>query len=159
MRQIITFIFFVSLTTLTHSQHNPLVTYYPASQYNAHHQNWDIAETPDGSVLTANTNGLVRGDGNSWKTYSLPSKKIIRSLCENRQKIFTGSHGEFGYWVANECGEYQFTSLKEKIPAGLIKNEEIWNIQSDGDTVWLQSFSVLLRYDKGLFTQVKLPGS
>lgn len=140
-------------------QHNPIVTYYSSSDYGGHHQNWSITESTDRDIFAANTYGLIFGNGNAWKLCPLPGKKIIRSVCAAGNKIYTGSHGDIGYWEADSCGTYHYSSLKNQLPAGLIDNEEIWDIQAEGETIWMQSFSVLLSYKNGRFQHVKMPGS
>ena len=147
------------LATSIFGQHNPVVTYYSSTDYRGHHQNWGITESGDRDIYAANTYGLILGNGNAWKLFPLPGKKIIRSVCAVGNKIYTGSHGDIGYWETDSCGQFNYSSLKNQLPAGLIENEEIWDIQVEGETIWMQSFSVLLSYRNGKFQQVKMPGS
>jgi hypothetical protein len=141
------------------SQHNPLVTYYSSGEYQAHHQNWQVIESLEGKVFSANTSGLLQGNGNRWKLSKWSSNKIVRSVCVQGEKVFTGGHGEFGYWTEDICSEWKYTSLIKDIPGKVLENEEVWNIVAFKDAIYLQSFSVLLEYRNQQFRKIELPGS
>ncbi|MFZ1703980.1 MAG: hypothetical protein WAT79_06510 [Saprospiraceae bacterium] len=140
-------------------QHNPIISHYSTSEYKAHHQNWSVIEDNEGKVYAANTEGLLTGDGNQWSLHSLKSHKIIRSVCYHKGNIYTGSHGGIGYWQKDPCGFLTYHDLTSQIKVADVQNEEIWNIVSSGDSLWFQSFSILLVYDGTTFSKVNFPGT
>ena len=107
----------------------------------------------------ANTDGLLTFNGNAWSLYKSKNNKIIRSVCAQGDRIYTGAYGEFGYWTKNECGEMSYQSLLHLIKNSAIDKEEIWNIVSYGDKTYFQSFSVLMVYDGTKIEKVELPGT
>ncbi|MBK6566996.1 MAG: hypothetical protein IPG18_17795 [Saprospiraceae bacterium] len=140
-------------------QHNPLITHYSIADYKAHHQNWGITEDNDGNLFTANTSGLLFGNGNQWSLNKLRSNKIIRSVCYHKGKVYSGSHNEIGFWEKDQCGVLTYKNITHEIKSSDLQNEEIWNIMSDGDSLWFQSFSVLMVFDGKKFFRVKMPGT
>lgn len=153
-------ILFLLLTGFTlHGQHNPVVTYYASSEYKAHQQNWHVLPSPGGDVYAANTSGLLHGNGNSWTLYSLASNKIIRSLCIHDDELYTGSFGETGVWKKDACGKLNYVNLTGKIEEKNFRNEEVWHMVSDGENLFLQSFSLLLTYKNNRFTRIPTQGT
>lgn len=140
-------------------QHNPVIIYYPSSLYKAHPQNWQVLASPSGEIYSANTNGLLQGNGNSWNLYSLTSNKIIRSLCLFDNKLFSGSFGELGTWEKDDCGRMSYKNISAGIPDSILRNEEIWHMLADKESLYLQSFSLLLKYSKNKFQKIKTPGT
>jgi hypothetical protein len=140
-------------------QHNPVITHYSISDYKAHHQNWGITQDKDGNLYTANTSGLLFGNGNHWSLNKLRSNKIIRSVCYHKGRIYSGSHNEIGYWQNDQCGRLTYKDITPEIHSSALENEEIWNIISSGDRLWFQSFSVLMVYDGQKFKRIKMPGT
>lgn len=140
-------------------QQNPVIIYYPSSLYKAHPQNWQVLPSPSGEIYSANTNGLLQGNGNSWDLYPLTSNKIIRSLCLFDNKLFSGSFGELGMWEKDDCGRMSYQNISAGIPDSLLRNEEIWHMLADKESLYLQSFSLLLRYRKNKFQKINTPGT
>ncbi|MBK7525098.1 MAG: hypothetical protein IPI53_13385 [Saprospiraceae bacterium] len=136
-------------------QHNPLITHYSIADYKAHHQNWGITEDNDGNLFTANTSGLLFGNGNQWSLNKLRSNKIIRSVCYHKGNVYSGSHNEIGFWEKDQCGVLTYKDVTHEIKSSDLQNEEIWNIMSDGDSLWFQSFSVLMVFDGKKFSALK----
>jgi hypothetical protein len=146
------------ISTYSAGQHTPLITNYNALDYKAHHQNWSITQW-HGKMYIANTHGLLQFNANNWNLSKLKSNKIIRSVYTFKDRIYTGSYGEIGYWTLNDCLEAEYHDLKSLIPPNTIENEEIWHITSSGNTIYFQSFSILLAYDGTQFKKVEMPGS
>ncbi len=154
------FIFFsFYFVQISFGQHNPIITNYTTSDYQAHNQNWSISQDMDGNMYFGNSHGLLKFNGNSWQLNKLKSNKIIRSVYACNDRIYTGSYGEIGFWTLDDCQKMVYQNLKAKLPLDIMENEEIWNITSSGDTIFFQSFSLLFAYFSGTLKQIELPGS
>jgi DNA-binding CsgD family transcriptional regulator len=142
-----------------HGQHTPEIINYSPKEHLGHPQNWAISQHNDRTVYIANTEGLLRYNGNLWTLHKLNSNKIIRSVYCQKNKIFTGAYGEIGFWENDGCHQLKYYSLNDKVPDGLLDKEEIWHITGDDQFIFFQSFSILLAYDGNKITQLKLPGN
>ena len=152
------FIFFVVLKNISFSQHTPPVNNYRVSDYKAHQQNWDMAQSSDRTMHFANTSGLLSFNGNQWNLDRL-NNKIIRSTVVVGDRIYTGAYGEFGYWVKNQCSDLTYHSLSKIFSDATISKEEIWHIIPFKNKIYFQSFSILFVYDGKTIHKISLPGS
>ncbi len=152
-------ILFFTISSGISGQHIPRITNFSFSDYKAHHQNWGVVEDDMGNLYSANTMGLLYGNGNTWETYKLRFNKTVRSVAHHEGKIYSGSYGEFGYWEKDKCGSLVYWDLTENIDVESFENEEVWNIVSDEGSIWFQSFSLLMVYDGKKFSTIQLPGA
>jgi hypothetical protein len=159
LRLKLSFILFFLASLAISGQHCPLVDNFNAQYYGAHNQNWSLAQSPDRTLYAGNTYGLLAYNANYWRLHTLKVNKIVRSVCSYKNRLYTGSFGEIGYWEKSECKGLNYYDLTNLIPENLIRNEEIWNIVAEDSLIWFQSFSVLLAFNGQRFIQVRLPGS
>jgi hypothetical protein len=138
----------------------PRVINFPPAAYQAQNQNWMIAQLDNGSMLFANSAGLLEYDGQRWTLYPLPQGQVVRALAGSPDgRIFTGGFAEFGYWERQGDGQLQYHSLSAGLADPRIAQEEIWHILIVGERVFFQSFSVLYQYQAGKLTALDLPGN
>jgi ligand-binding sensor domain-containing protein len=138
----------------------PRVINFPPPAYQAQHQNWMVAQAPNGFMYFANSAGLLEYDGQRWTLYPLPEGQIVRALaCSADGRIFTGGFAEFGYWQRRGDGQLQYHSLSASLVDAKISQEEIWHILLVGDKVFFQSFSALYQYRNGVVTALSTPGN
>ena len=115
--------------------------------YDAHMQNWAVAQTPDGVVWVGNTTGLLRYDGVHWRHVSLPggAAGTVRSLSvDARGRLFIGGVGTFGYVGADSVGAPRYIELAG--PATL-SDDDVWATVAAGGDVFFQTFTHLYRFD------------
>ncbi|MFH4964851.1 helix-turn-helix transcriptional regulator [Gaetbulibacter sp. M235] len=125
------------------------------SEYNAGNQNWDVSRSDNGKIYVANNNGLLEYDGLKWDFKELPNKTTIRSVLAYKDKVYTGSFEEFGFWKRNSRGVLVYSSLSDSIKEDISQNEEIWQIVSYKDTIVFRSFlSIYLYYPSGEIKKV-----
>jgi hypothetical protein len=141
------------------AQHTPDLINYKGTEYRAHNQNWTVSQSKDRWMYFGNTDGLLAFNGNQWTKYPLNNNKIIRSVHCSEDRIYTGAYGEFGYWLRDECGDHQYYSLTHLIADNALEKEEVWHIISEGNDVYFQSFSLLMKYDGRTIKKIPLPGS
>jgi DNA-binding CsgD family transcriptional regulator len=159
------------------AQETPPLINYPATLYKAHNQNWDICQSVDELIYSANSDGLLEHDGASWKLYPLPDGQIVRTVLYDEQstepvggkvlnrttapeqRIYVGGFSEFGYWKKEADGQLRYYSLSKKANFASLKTEEIWHILKTPQYIYFQSFSNIYRYDGKNLKEVKSPGN
>lgn len=159
------------------AQETPPLINYPASLYKAHNQNWDISQSADELIYSANSDGLLEHDGASWKLYPLPDGQIVRTVLydeqepeaaggkvlnrprQTEQRIYVGGFSEFGYWSKEADGQLKYHSLSKKADFPSLKTEEIWHILKTPQYIYFQSFSFIYRYDGKNLVEIKGPGN
>jgi serine phosphatase RsbU (regulator of sigma subunit) len=87
---------------------------YTSYEYRASPQNWAIAQDRRGVMYFGNNDGLLEFDGINWRLIKLP---VVRSIAiDSLGQIFVGLENDFGYLKPDAAGNYQYSSLKSKIP-------------------------------------------
>ncbi len=137
----------VACPYLVVSQELPSIIKYSASAYNAGNQNWMIDQNDKNYIYVANNEGLMEYNGANWTLYPSPNETIIRSVKVVGKAIYTGCYMEFGYWIKNNKGILQYTSLSQRIKNQLIDDEQFWNIIDYDQWVIFQSLNRIYIYD------------
>jgi len=154
----------LSANFLVAQQLNPPIQNYSSISYQAASQNWDISVDHKGIIYVANNRGLLVYNGLTWKLHTLNSGAIIRSVYAFKDKIFTGSYREFGYWERNKKGDFEYHSLKSLFKNINLSDEEFWGIIAFEDNIYFRSFGGLYKYDgakiakiaNGVFTSLQI---
>ena len=139
-------LFFFSLSIYTQSF--PPIQSYTPQEYSAANQNWKISETSKNEILFANSEALLLFNGTSWNKYSSPNGSIVRSVKNIDDKIYIGSHSDFGFFQKSNNGVLVYTSLVEKLNLIIEEDEEFWNILLLDNCIIFQSISRLIFIDK-----------
>jgi DNA-binding CsgD family transcriptional regulator/ligand-binding sensor domain-containing protein len=126
----------------------PNIRNFSRSEYKAGTQNWAIAANVNGDMYFANNDGLLQYDGTHWECYSLPNKSRLRSIQIDKDIIYVGGYGEFGYFKSNSSGKLVYHSISSKIPAqnrSLI--DFVWKVHvMDGEVIF-QTFDKAYIFD------------
>lgn len=151
------FLIFAPVCLLSQQQLIPYVKNYSKSDYKGEALVWSITQTKDKRMYFANNKLLLQFDGNRWQQFSLPEKTIIRSIYAERNKIYSGSYKEFGYWQHIE-DSLTYTSLSEKFKLfEETDNDEVWNILSFDSNIIFQTFFSIYVYDGETIKKYKTP--
>lgn len=137
------------------SQNTPFFKNFNLTKYNATNQNWDVSVAENGKVYVANGKGLLEYDGLNWKFYELPNKTTMRSVLAYRNRVYTGSFEEIGYWEKNSKGLLYYTSLNNLINEGISTDEEFWQILPYNNGIAFRSFSMVYVYEEDTITKIK----
>ena len=129
------------------AQDLPPIENFGALEYGGEYQNWAISQSVSKKMYVANHTSLLEFDGVRWKKYKLPQETIIRSVKAVGDRIYTGCYGEFGYWVRNQKGLLEYTSLSEGFKDQILNNEEFWDILVFNSSVLFQSLDRIYIYD------------
>jgi len=128
------------------AQYSPYFQNYSISEYNAGNKNWDVSKADNGKLYVANHSGLLEYDGLKWTFKQLPNKTTIRSVLAYKDRIYTGSYEEFGYWRTDVKGELVYTSLSRSIQSQISDAEEFWEIITYQDAIIFKSFGHVYIY-------------
>ena len=142
------FIIFFLICLPIYSQSFPPIQSYTPQEYSAANQNWKISETSKNEILFANSEALLLFNGTSWNKYSSPNGSIVRSVKNIDDKIYIGSHSDFGFFQKSNNGVLIYTSLVEKLNLIIEEDEEFWNILLLDNWIIFQSISRLIFIDK-----------
>lgn len=115
------------------AQNTPFLHFYSNEDYNAGAVNWKISQSPQGILAFANNNGLLRYDGSSWATYTLPNKTNVRSVACIDEKVYVGGQNEVGYFTKKDGNELSYHSLKNFIPEQYRNFEDVWDMFVDSE--------------------------
>ncbi|MBU2975966.1 helix-turn-helix and ligand-binding sensor domain-containing protein [Zobellia sp. B3R18] len=132
----------------------PPIYNYKVFEYNAGAQNWGLTVDEKGHVFSANDKGLLSFNGEEWILNKLPNATIVRSVAAVKDRVYTGSYEEFGYWQTTTTGELDYTSLTHLIKGHTFTSEEFWQILPVEEVVYFRSFSALYKYEEGRITVV-----
>ena len=111
-------------------------------------QTWAIKDDCAGNTWFANNAGLLRYDGSSWELYRLPSGTIVRSLeLGDKNHIYVGGQGEFGYFTPDSRGRYRFTSLSAALPERDKNFGDVWHVVRYGNKIFFRTDHQLFEYD------------
>lgn len=125
----------------------PPIYNYRLLDYKGASKNWDVSVNDDGELFVANNKGLLYFNGEQWTLNKLPNNTIIRSVESIGDRVYTGSYEEFGYWVKNAIGQFEYTSLTHLIKDHTFTSEEFWEIFPSNNKVLFRSFSAIYSYD------------
>ena len=159
MKKIYFYFLLIATTFSVQSQELlPFVENFTKSNYFGDNQVWSVAQGNDNAFYFANNHFFLRYNGVKWEKYTLPNKTILRSVFVDRDKIFTGSYNEFGYWK-RISGKMFYTSLSKnkKLFTGASINEEIWKIFKHQNKIYFQSFNELFIYSNGTIENIRIP--
>lgn len=131
----------VLMLTKGWSQQN-IVNHFTSKQYHAHPLMWDMVEDKRGYLWFANNDGVVRFDGNNWKTFATPNP--VRSLVITDQyEIFVACIEDFGVLTFTQEGGTSFMSFKSQLDASGTStggNEKVW--MKDGHVYFSSDHSI-----------------
>ncbi|MBK8656617.1 MAG: hypothetical protein KBG02_03825 [Haliscomenobacter sp.] len=138
---------------------SPRVFHFDKKTYQAHNQNWSIAQDDQGILYFGNTDGLLEYDGSTWDLHPFPRNQPVRSVAYEANRIYAGGYEEFGFWEKNSWGQMQYTSLSKRIPQSQMSRQEIWHILVTSKGVFFQSFGAIYLYENQNVRKIELPGN
>ncbi len=175
MKRLITTILCMLTAITLVAQGIPYIRNFPATEYKAHNQNFDIITGADGTVYVANFEGLLYYDNTTWRIIHTPGvTRITAVFRDSKGTIWTGGYNYIGYTKHDEQGkiylyhlnidnvfkgEVQWIWEKEGNIFFKASNNNIYSVQNE-KIVWAKDaklptagFSVLI--DKAHITQIQ----
>lgn len=123
-----------------YAQGIPFTINHRKSDYRGGTQSWDIRQDSKGVLYVANNDGLLEFDGYEWRSAAVSNKTILRSIAVGKDgRIFAGAQDEIGFFRPDAHGALQYQSFKSLLPKGSTAFEDIWNIETTGETTYFQA--------------------
>jgi signal transduction histidine kinase/ligand-binding sensor domain-containing protein len=123
---------------------------YPQEVYLGSEQNWYFAQDKKGTIYVANTDGILKYDGEKWTLISLPDQNYAFAIgFDSRDNLFVGSYNEFGYFQLDASGRYQYHSFIGLLPEALRTVKNITQIAVLNDTVFFKGADYVYIYAGG----------
>ena len=141
-------LYFLMATPGLNAQELPPINAFDPAEYGAGNQNWMLDQGSEGWMYFANNDGLLVFNGATWKTYPSPNNTIIRSVKVIGDRIYTGCYMEFGYWEKQSDGQLRYTSVTQDSSAGILEDEQFWNISYQKPYILFQSLNRILIYNE-----------
>jgi len=125
------------------ARHLPDVDAYP--------QNFALAQDRQSIVYLGNYDGVLVYDGERWDLVRLPSRDLARSLLfDGHDRVYVGSHDEFGYLRREPDGSERFhdlTGLFAPLLEAGESFEDVWDIHIAREGVFFRALRHLFLYD------------
>lgn len=118
---------------------HPIRNFIP-QEYQGQNQIWDITQNQNGELIFANHDNLLIYNGEAWEKYKINQATIFRSVLSLNEVFYSGGLMDFGFWKKNEFGEFEYTSIPEKLSIQMEDGETFWNILNINDNLIFQSF-------------------
>jgi serine phosphatase RsbU (regulator of sigma subunit)/ligand-binding sensor domain-containing protein len=92
----------------------PLIQNFTSKQFVVSNYNWAGVQDHIGNMYFANSDGVLKYDGNSWDLIATESQ--VTSICFDSisKIIYVGMQNDFGYLAFDENNTYKFYSLAQK---------------------------------------------
>ena len=126
----------------------------PWAEYEAHNQNWDVAQGPGGLIFVANSQGVLEYDGEDWRVHELPDKEaaMVRSVAVGADgHTYVGGVGDLGRLVPDRRGFLQYESLRDRLSLGEQDFADVWTTHATPEGVVFQTSETLYRWDGARF--------
>ena len=134
----------------------PIINYFGTEIYQAGTQNWEVVQDRRNILYTANNQGLLEFDGQTWQLHRLPKTNTLKSIAIGVEgRVYVGGQKQFGYFFPNQQGQLVYTSLDSLIQDKDISFDEIWDIYCTTDKVYFCSHKVIFVYQDGQLNAIQ----
>ncbi|MCF6264073.1 MAG: response regulator [Xanthomonadales bacterium] len=127
----------------------PFAQHFDTVKIAGNPQNYSIKQDNKGYVYVGNGTGILIYNGNSWEVIKHGDQRRFRDFALAKDgKIYTGTSGQIGYFVADNKGHWSFVSLSDNVPKLPDLSLGILVVKIIGHEVYFASHSHLFYYNK-----------
>lgn len=130
---------------------------YPSRTHGGHWQSWSVVASDRGPLLVGNGNRLLVFDGAEWRSVSSPNNTRIRDLIVEDDRLWIGAEGDFGFYSADDDGQWTFRSLRPADPQVEGAYADIWNVRKTEQAIWFNARTHLFRWSQDEGIQILYP--
>ena len=94
----------------------PVMRQFRPVDYGGHPQVHAVIESPKGTILLGNANGMMEYDGTRWTHVPAPVPNLMQLSAGADGRVYGGGDDNFGYFELDEQGEWAYRSLMEFFP-------------------------------------------
>lgn len=144
------------VTGIATAQQIPTVNNYTSHDYGYSPQNWAITQDSSGFLYFGNSAGLLRYDGNSWKSLHIANNNIVSSLyTASTGKILVGGVGEFGYLQPDSLNQMNYKSLSVQLDSADQQFSYVWDITEYHGDYYFRTQEALFIQSEGKLSVLK----
>lgn len=152
-------LFFLSvLFASAYGQLSPPLFNFSPSEYQGNNQIWDIAQNQEGDLFFANHDELLHYDGANWDILKIDRPTIFRAVHHFGNAILSGGLMDFGMWIQNDLGVYQYQSIVDQMGIKRVDGESFWNITVFQGYLIFQSLERVIIIDQELENYQQIDG-
>jgi serine phosphatase RsbU (regulator of sigma subunit)/ligand-binding sensor domain-containing protein len=127
----------------------PFHANFSRKEYNAHNQNFGIAQDDRNVIFVANKQGILQFDGKNWQTIKGTENRLFYSIAKARDGvIYAGGYGEIGKIAYSAIGQTYYQSLTPQIPKKYQGFKEVWSTYPCKEGVIFQTENTLFWFKK-----------
>lgn len=125
----------------------PVVQNFAPGDYNAHGQNWGLAQHPNGMVYVANGTGILEYDGTTWYGISVGRRGATRSVAVDTDgTIYVGGMGTFGRLVPDSTSALVYESLVGDGTSEDTPFNEVWRTVPTSEGIYFSTERIIYRW-------------
>jgi len=125
----------------------PPIKVFTTADYQAHRQNWAIAQTADGMIYVGNAEGLLEYDGVLWRQIKIPGNPLVRALAvDSNNRVYVGAFNEIGYLTPDDQGQLQYQSLLPQLQPEHRIFADVWHCHANKRGVFFTTSGRLFRF-------------
>lgn len=126
----------------------PYINTYLPEDYNAHEQNFQITQSPDGLFYIANVSGVIQFDGQDWSVDNRVSDDSFKGVGVGSDGfVYGAAKNLIGRFLPDSLGQLQFESLLPKIPKEFLGFGNTTLVNAYQDRMIFTASSELVIYD------------
>ncbi len=137
--------FLLNITVYAFAQWSYPVTNYSRKDSKSGSQNWQISQSNNGWIYTANNKGLLEYNGQTWNLYPVNNECVRSMMIVPRKRIYVGGIAEFGYYEPNALGKLKYVSLSEKAIKRNGSFGNVWYIHQIDQSIYYQADDILIK--------------
>lgn len=131
---------------------NPIVIPYSTAGLGRDTKVWCVTED-DAGVMYFGGDRLYVSDGDHWNAYAMGNTYAIRSLDLAKDgRLWAAGFNELGWFNRNANGDWDYQSLRDKLPEDLNDLGDIWYVYATTEGAIFVSESYVLRWNGKAFT-------
>ncbi len=155
--------FYLFLVIWGHSSvvaQTPFIQHYTSKLYKGGFQTWQVAQDAKQIIYVANSDAILRYDGNKWESIICTVNTFARVLhTSNNGTIYLGGDNLIGYLETRPDGSTVIRSLTDKLPKEIIKNLAVYTIKANDKSVVFANSEMLYIYDLATKEFAVIPSS
>lgn len=128
---------------------------FTSQDFNWIEQNLTATQWHDGTLIVGGVSGILQHAENNWRNFGKLDVSFVNILNKSEYSqnvLWVGSQSNFGYYLQNPDGEFQYWSLSNTLSDEFLVFDRILSIQETEKEVLYLSDQFLFRYEKGADT-------
>lgn len=122
---------------------------FDRKDFNASASNFSLTQDTRGHIVVGNYDGVIKFDGINWSFIPIQNNLIgLAVACDQNGRIFTSTHGDFGYLKPDSLGKLHYSSLGKLLPKELDLGI-FWDIIPTSKGIFFHSPKLIVRWENG----------